>query len=110
MSNLTTPEAFQIIVELIKLAVLPAIWYVTSELKALHKSNRDLKDSFKESMDHLKNDTQKVETILIGADGKNGLRSRIRRLEIKVDQLTIAQAARHGEPPIFRTVVEEDLD
>lgn len=99
MSNITPPEAFQIIFELIKLAVLPAIWYVTSELKSLNRT-----------LDSLKQDTQKVETILIGADGKNGLRSRIRRLEIKVDHLAIAQAARHGEPPAFRSESEEDLD
>ena len=31
----------------------------------------------------------KLETILIGADGKNGIRSRVRRLERKVERLNL---------------------
>jgi hypothetical protein len=47
----------------------------------------------------------RIEAILIGVDGKNGLRSRIRRLEVKVDGLTIAQGRRHGESI---TIIEDD--
>jgi len=47
-----------------------------------------------------------LRTVLIGVDGKNGMRSRLRRLERRVEHLTLQQAVRHGESPDL--VDEED--
>lgn len=38
-----------------------------------------------------------LKTVLIGIDGKNGIRSRVVRVERRVERLSIAQAQRHGE-------------
>ena len=79
MGHLSTPEAVSLFIEILKLLVIPAVIYVVKSIHALDRK------------------VDKINTVLIGVDGKNGLRSRIRRLEIKVDALAFAQAHRHGE-------------
>lgn len=49
-----------------------------------------------------------LRTVLIGVDGKNGMRSRLRRLERRVENLSLQQAARHGE--VIELDANEDDD
>lgn len=49
-----------------------------------------------------------LRTVLIGVDGKNGMRSRLRRLERRVENLSLQQAARHGE--VIELDTNEDDD
>lgn len=65
--------------KMVEILLLPAGWYIIKRLDAVVESTKELK------------------TILIGADGKNGMRSRVIRLEKKVSNLSLLQAARHGE-------------
>lgn len=52
-----------------------------------------------------------LRTVLIGVDGKNGMRSRMGRLEKKVERLALLQAARHGElHTTHHEVLDEDDD
>ena len=75
--------------KLVELVLLPFSWYVIKRLNTLG----DL-------LNELKNDTRELKTILIGTDGRNGIRSRVIRLERKVEHLTLRQASRHGEVPL----------
>lgn len=49
-----------------------------------------------------------LRTVLIGVDGKNGMRSRLRRLERRVEHLSLQQAARHGEAIELDTNEDDD--
>jgi hypothetical protein len=40
---------------------------------------------------------KELKTVLIGIDGKNGIRSRVIRVERRIERLAAAQAHRHGE-------------
>lgn len=70
----------EMLFKIIELLVLPFAWYIVKKLDSVVATVEDLK------------------TILIGVDGKNGIRSRVMRLERKVETLSLQQAARHGEP------------
>ena len=87
-----TPEhLFDLAIKLIELGIVPFAAYV---IKAIAKINSKV-------------DT--ISTVLIGADGKNGMRSRFRRIENKVETLNLAYASRFGIPTsINHTEVEEE--
>lgn len=70
----------EMLFKIIELLVLPFAWYIVKKLDSVVATVEDLK------------------TILIGVDGKNGICSRVMRLERKVETLSLQQAARHGEP------------
>lgn len=70
----------EMLFKIIELLVLPFAWYIVKKLDSVVATVEDLKTS------------------LIGVDGKNGIRSRVMRLERKVETLSLQQAARHGEP------------
>jgi hypothetical protein len=74
------------IFKLVELLLLPFSWYVVRRL-----------DTLADSISTLTQDTRELKTILIGTDGKNGIRSRVIRLERKVENLSLRQASRHNE-------------
>lgn len=55
------------------------------------------------------NNTLELKTILVGSDGKNGMRSRVMRLERRVEHLALQQASRHGEDIPQERLDEEEL-
>lgn len=72
-------NTWEIIKTVIEVAVVPfGLWIVNTLRLALEE-------------------LKTLRTVLIGVDGKNGMRSRLRRLERRVEHLTLQQAARHGE-------------
>lgn len=74
-----SPDSWDIALKFLEILLVPFVAYV---IRALSNINEELRT---------------LRTVLIGADGKNGLRSRFRRMENKVDRLALAQAARHEE-------------
>lgn len=72
-------EAWQDVIRVIELLILPFTIYIVKTLTAIQREVSDLK------------------TVLIGIDGKNGIRSRVIRMERRVERLSAAQAHRHGE-------------
>lgn len=87
-----------VIFKLVELLLLPFAWYVIKRLDALAD---DVKAVAK--------DTGDLKTILIGVDGKNGIRSRVIRLERRVETLSLQQATRHGENSIIPHEEDEDV-
>lgn len=75
-----------VLFKLVELLLIPFAYYVIKRL-----------DTVAEKVNDTHGTTQELKTILIGADGKNGIRSRVVRLERKVSNLSLQQAARHGE-------------
>ncbi len=71
-------EMFNFLIKLIEIILVPALWKIYTLLSKLSDK------------------VNEVRTILIGADGKNGIRSRVRRLENKVEKLALAHAAVNG--------------
>lgn len=67
--------------KIVELLILPFAWYIIKKLESVVSTVQDLR------------------TILIGVDGKNGIRSRVIRLERKVEQLSLQQAARGADVP-----------
>lgn len=55
-------------------------------------------------------DTKAIQTTLIGVDGRNGLRSRIRRLERKVEYMAVALAKLSGLSPLVPDSEDEEDD
>ena len=72
-------NAWDIIKTVIEIAVIPFGAWIINNLRL--------------ALEELKT----LRTVLIGVDGKNGMRSRLRRLERRVEHLTLQQVARHGE-------------
>lgn len=72
-------NTWEIIKTVIEIAVIPFGAWIVNNLRLALEELRTLR------------------TVLIGVDGKNGMRSRLRRLERKVEHLTLQQAARRGE-------------
>lgn len=72
-------NTWDIIKTVIEIAVIPFGAWIVNNLRLALEELRTLR------------------TVLIGVDGKNGMRSRLRRLERRVEHLTLQQAARHGE-------------
>ena len=87
-----TEQAVTVFFRLVEAVILPLSLYIANKISSLERK------------------VDKVDTVLIGVDGKNGLRSRIRRLEVKVDKLSLLQAARHGEVPDIYDKDDEDDD
>lgn len=73
------PETWQNLIKIIEVLVVPFGLYVIKTLTSIQREVSDLK------------------TVLIGIDGKNGIRSRVIRMERRVERLSAAQAHRHGE-------------
>ena len=78
-------EAWGNLVRVVEILIVPFVLWVVKTLTAIQREVSDLK------------------TVLIGIDGKNGIRSRVIRVERRVERLSAAQAHRHGE-------YEEDVD
>lgn len=86
----TQNPTWDIIKTVIEVAIIPlGIWIVNSLRLALEELHT-------------------LRTVLIGVDGKNGMRSRLRRLERRVESLSLQQAAKHGEVPTNDIDEEED--
>jgi len=87
-----------VIMKLVEFLLLPFAWYVIKRLDALS-----------ETIKTISKDTGDLKTILIGVDGKNGIRSRVIRLERRVETLSLQQATRHGENNIIAQEDDEDV-
>ncbi len=75
-------EAWDFLFKVVELGVIPFVIYVT---KSLAKISADLKT---------------LRTVLIGIDGKNGIRSRLIRLERRLERLTALEAQIQGLPHV----------
>ena len=76
--------------KIIELLILPFAWRIIKKLEAVVSTVQDLR------------------TILIGVDGRNGIRSRVMRLERKVSNLALQQAARYSEVQLDETEEEDE--
>ena len=85
-----------VLFKVIELLILPFAYYLIKRI-----------DSMVEVVGQSNKTSNELKTILIGADGKNGIRSRVMRLEKKVSNLSLLQAARHGEAA---PLLEDDGD
>ena len=72
-------DAWGQLVRVVEILIVPFVLWVVKTLTAIQREVSDLK------------------TVLIGIDGKNGIRSRVIRVERRVERLSAAQAHRHGE-------------
>lgn len=92
MENIGELNVWDIAFKFFELILVPSFLYIANKMSSLERKS------------------DKLENILIGPDGKNGFRSRLRRLEVKVDNLIIQQASRHGEakPPVEHYHDEDD--
>jgi hypothetical protein len=72
-------STWEVVKTAIEVAVIPFSLWIVNTLRLALEELRTLR------------------TVLIGVDGKNGMRSRLRRLERRVENLSLQQAARHGE-------------
>lgn len=86
----TETNTWDIIKTVIEIAVIPFGAWIVNNLRLALEELRTLR------------------TVLIGVDGKNGMRSRFRRLEKRVEMLALQQAARHGEVPQLDPDEDED--
>lgn len=73
------PAQWEALIKIIELLVLPFAWYVVKTLNELTKKVNELG------------------VVLIGVDGKNGLRSRVIRMERRIERLAIRYAKDHDE-------------
>lgn len=73
------PVAWEQLLRLVEILIIPFGIWVVKMLSMIQKEVSELK------------------TVLIGIDGKNGIRSRVIRVERKVERLSLQQAQRHGE-------------
>lgn len=87
----------EILFKFVELLLLPFAWHIIKRL-----------DKLAEVSTTLSSDSRELKTILIGTDGKNGIRSRVMRLERRVETLSIRQASRHGEDIPQEILEEED--
>ena len=83
-------QTWDVIKTIIEIAIIPLGAWIVNTLRMALEELRTLR------------------TVLIGVDGKNGMRSRLRRLERRVENLSLQQAARHGEVPPVSIEEEED--
>jgi|688.fasta_scaffold11762_17 hypothetical protein len=83
-------STWEVVKTIIEVAVIPVGMWIVNTLRLALEELRTLR------------------TVLIGVDGKNGMRSRLRRLERRVEQLSLQQAARHGEPIEMDTTEDDD--
>lgn len=72
-------DAWGQLVRVVEILIVPFVLWVVKTLTTIQREVSDLK------------------TVLIGIDGKNGIRSRVIRVERRVERLSAAQAHRHGE-------------
>jgi tetrahydromethanopterin S-methyltransferase subunit G len=101
---MTTEQAMDAIFRIIELVILPLLAFIAHKMNNLERKL----GSTQSEVSKMNSEVSKINTVLIGPDGKNGLRSRLRRLEVKVDQLALQQAARHGEAPTLLIPDEDD--
>lgn len=83
-------STWEIVKTVIEIAVIPFSLWIVNTLRLALEELRTLR------------------TVLIGVDGKNGMRSRLRRLERRVEHLSLQQAARHGEAIELDTNEDDD--
>lgn len=83
-------STWEIVKTVIEVAVIPFSLWIVNTLRLALEELRTLR------------------TVLIGVDGKNGMRSRLRRLERRVEHLSLQQAARHGEAIELDTNEDDD--
>jgi hypothetical protein len=93
MEQVAGTESVGFFFHLVEVLLVPILWKVYSALS-------DMSDK----IDAVDGKVNMVQTILIGPDGKNGIRSRVRRLEKKVERIALFQAANTG------TVVHSESD
>ncbi len=72
-------ESWHNLFKIVEILIVPFALYIIKTLTSIQREVSDLK------------------TVLIGIDGKNGIRSRVIRMERRVERLSAAQAHRHGE-------------
>lgn len=83
-------ELLDLVLKLVELGVVPFVIYVT---KTLAKISAELKT---------------LRTVLIGIDGKNGIRSRLIRLERRLERLTAIEAHIQGHKHLDLTEEFDD--
>lgn len=83
-------STWEVVKTAIEVAVIPFSLWIVNTLRLALEELRTLR------------------TVLIGVDGKNGMRSRLRRLERRVENLSLQQAARHGEAIELDTNEDDD--
>lgn len=81
-------DLFEGIIKIVEVLIIPLLWKIYSTLTSINE---------KQALQSGEINT--VKTILIGTDGKNGIRSRVRRLERRQEH-TALLLARHLERPI----------
>lgn len=72
-------ELIEVLVRVVELVLIPILWKVYTVLSTLSS------------------EVQTLKIILVGSDGKNGIRSRVRRLEVRQERMALMMAAQAGE-------------
>lgn len=88
------------------LIIIPLLYHFDRRLERLSKSIETLSREVEKSA----GDTKAIQTTLIGVDGRNGLRSRIRRLEKRAEYMVVAVARLSGLTPHSLEAGDEDDD
>ena len=76
-----TPELWDQMVKILELSVIPFAVWVTRTLNTLTSEIRSLKEA------------------LVGMDGRNGIRSKVEKLDTQVSWLVVRYAMKYGESP-----------
>lgn len=90
-------EFFDQIIKVVELLVLPFAWYIVNSLKDLSKR-----------LDEVATEARELKVVLIGVDGRNGMRSRFSRVERRVEQLVVNEASASGANKRFQDHEEEE--
>lgn len=96
-SSVETKQLFDGIFKLVEILVVPLLWKIYTTLSEI---------SDKQALQA--GEINNVKTILIGTDGKNGMRSRVRRLERRQEQTGLLLARHLEQIPPFAHEDEED--
>ncbi len=96
-SSAESKQLFDSIFKLIEVLVVPLLWKIYATLSEIsHKQAAQT------------GEISNVKTILIGADGKNGIRSRVRRLERRQEHTSLVLARHVEQIPPLSPEEEED--
>lgn len=71
--SMTTGEAVESIFRLVELILIPVLYIIFRKLEALEERMVDLRDEFRSR-------TSKIEIVLMGPEGSNGLRGDVKTL------------------------------
>lgn len=80
------------LVRVIEVVLVPILWKVYAALSGLTTQVGELR------------------TVLIGSDGKDGIRSRVRRLEVRQERIALFIASQGGEYMVKPEAQPEDSD